>query len=461
MKWHLLGGVDTVTGSQHLIEVNGKRFLRDCGLFQGRRSEAREINRRFSFDPKSLDAVVLSHAHIDHCGNIPSLVRNGFEGPIHATGATAALCDVMLHDAAHIQEQDAAYLNQKTGRENEPPVEPLYTTADADRAMPMFRGWRYGEEVDVVPGASVRFREAGHILGAALTRLTLKENGTSLRMGFAFDLGRAGLPIIRDPEFMEEIDLLVIESTYGNRLHADVSGTEDRLLEVIQRTVRRGGRVLIPSFALERAQEVLYHLSSLVAAGRMKPVPVIVDSPMATAVTRVFERSTKYMDEEYEDLRRKAGRVMSPGWVRFTSSVEESKALNALKEPCIIISASGMCEHGRILHHLKHAVTDARNTIVIVGYQAQHTLGRRLVEGERQVRIFGDWFERNAEVEVIDAFSAHADRDDLVAYVEHLKPKETYLVHGDPDQREALGEALRGRGLGEVHLPVQGDTVTW
>jgi metallo-beta-lactamase family protein len=431
--------------------------LRDCGLFQGRRAESRERNSHFAFDPQSVHGLVLSHAHIDHCGNIPSLVRHGYRGPIHATTATVALCDIMLHDAAHIQEQDAAYLNQKHGRENEPPVEPLYTTEDADRAMTLFRGYHYGNDVPVGEGISVRFIEAGHILGAALTVFTLTENGRTVRVGYAFDLGRKNLPLIRDPEYMADIDVMVIESTYGDRMHTDARSATGKLGEIIRRTTKRGGKVIIPSFALERAQEVLFHIAELVAAGEIEQPEVFVDSPMASAVTKVFERSKPYLDEEYAELHAQIGRVMMPSWVRFVGSVEESKALNRRKKPCIVISASGMCEHGRILHHLKHGIEDEATTIVIVGYQAAHTLGRRLVEGETRVRIFGDWYERKAEVDVLNAFSAHADRDDLVDYVTHVRPKKTFLVHGEPDQREALARHLRDRGIPDVHIPHEGD----
>ncbi|OQW97814.1 MAG: hypothetical protein BWK77_00830 [Verrucomicrobia bacterium A1] len=459
MKIHFLGGVDTVTGSQHLVEANGSFVLRDCGMFQGRREESRERNGRFSFDIPRLNAVVLSHAHIDHCGNLPALVRQGYRGPIHATTATDALCGIMLRDAARIQEQDAAYLNQKASRKDLPPIEPAYGVKDAEDTLQLFRGHRYGESVDVAPHVAVTFRDAGHILGAALTTFTIEENGKSRRIAFAFDLGRKDLPMIRDPEILHDVDALIIESTYGDRLHDDAVKAEEQLRAIVDRTLRRGGKVIIPSFALERAQEIIYHLGSLVNAGRLPAPRVYVDSPMATRVSDVFAKSAEYFDDDYARLHRQAGHVMRPPWLRYIASVEESKSVTASNEPCIVIAASGMCEHGRILHHLKHGIENPANSIVIVGFQAERTLGRRLVEGEQKVRIFGDWFERKAEVVVLNAFSAHADRNELLEYVRNVRPPRVFLVHGESRQREAFGAALKEAGQPEVHLPAAGDVV--
>lgn len=456
MQLRFLGGVEVVPGSQHMIEAGGQRLLRDCGLFQGKRKLARKINRDLGFDAGTVDAVVLSHAHIDHCGNLPSLVREGYAGPIHATNATATLCEVMLMDAAHIQEQDAAYLNQKSNRRELPDVEPLYTTEDAMAALQLFRGHRYHDTVEPIPGVRMESLEAGHILGAEVSVFTISENGREVRVGFALDLGRYGLPLIRDPEVMDPVDVLVLESTYGNRYHGPIDEADDKLAAIINRTAERGGKILIPSFALERTQEVLYHLATLYRDERVPRLPVYVDSPMATAVTRIFARSTAYMDDEYAELR-ESGRVFDAPWVHFVAGVKESKELTASKKPCIVVSASGMCEHGRILHHLKAEIENPRSTVVIVGYQAEHTLGRRLVEKQDVVRIFGDTFERRAEVKVINAFSAHADRTGLLQYVRAVRPARTYLVHGEQDAREALARAIRDEQLSEVFLPVRGD----
>ena len=459
MKLHFLGGVETVTGSQHLVEVDGMKVLRDCGLYQGRRQESREVNSRFPFDVGSLNAVVISHAHIDHCGNLPSLARNGYHGPIHATTATSALCEIMLRDSAHIQEQDAAYLNQKTNRKDLEPVVPLYTMNDAEDAIRLFCGHLYGAPVDLSPALSVTFSNAGHILGAALTTFTVRENGRTLRVAFAVDLGRRNLPLIRDPDVLRDIDVLVLESTYGNRLHDDAKQEEEQLAAAVEKTFRRGGKVIIPSFALERAQEVIYLLASLFDSGRLPAIPVYVDSPMAEAVSGVFDKSASYLDEDFIRLRDKIGLVMHQKWLKYTSSVDESKAITSSDKPCIVISASGMCEHGRILHHLKHGIENPKNTIVLVGFQAQHTLGRRLLDGETEVMIFGDWFERQAEVIALNAFSAHADRNELTEYVRQVSPKKLYLVHGEPEQRTALAAALKTAGFNDVFEPAQGEVV--
>ncbi|MDZ4199010.1 MAG: MBL fold metallo-hydrolase, partial [Kiritimatiellia bacterium] len=304
------GGVNTVTGSRHMLEANGRRVLRDCGLYQGRRKDADAINRAFDFDPQQLHAVLLSHAHIDHCGNLPSLTRAGYRGPIYATTATVALCDIMLRDAARIQEQDAAYLNQKTNRQGLPAIEPLYSTADAERAISLFLGSRYHEPIELTPGISAEAVDAGHILGAALHTVTLTEKGRSARVGFAIDLGRHDLPLIRDPEFLPEPDVLVIESTYGARLHTDATQAETQLGDAVRRALDRGGKILIPSFALERAQEVLFHLAHLMHDGRLPRIPIYVDSPMATAVTKVFERNSVYLDDEFRQAREAMGLVL-------------------------------------------------------------------------------------------------------------------------------------------------------
>ncbi|MFH0878667.1 MAG: MBL fold metallo-hydrolase [Lentisphaerota bacterium] len=460
MKIHFHGGVDTVTGSQHIVEANGQRVLRDCGLYQGRRKEAETINRSLPFRANSIHSVVLSHAHVDHCGNLPTLVKNGFEGPIYTTTATLELCGIMLRDAAKIQEQDASYLNQKTNRKGMEPVIPLYTMLDAEAVMPHFKGFHYGDEIVVAPGIHASFHEAGHILGAALSVFTVEEAGRRLRIGFAIDLGRKDLPMIRDPELLKDLDALVIESTYGDRLHAQAEKAEDQLYDAIKKTIDRGGKVIIPSFALERAQEIIYHLSSLISQRKLPKIPVYVDSPMAAAVSKVFEMNYDYLDDEIRALSNIVGSAIEPPWVHFSSSVEESKAITSSTKPSIVISASGMCEHGRILHHLKHGIENPLNTILIVGFQAQFTLGRRLVDQETKVKIFGDWFERKAEVVVLDAFSAHADRTELMDYIQRSAPKSVYLVHGETDQRKALYESLLQTGMRKVYMPAKGETVT-
>ena len=459
MQIQFLGGVETVTGTKYVVEANGSKILRDFGMFQGRRKEARNINEQMGVEVDELDAMVLSHAHIDHCGNIPLLAQHGYDKPIYATRATRDICDIMLKDAAQIQEQDAAYLNQKTNRKNFKPVTPLFTTEDAEAALKLFKGVGY-ETITPAAGIQVSFIEAGHILGSALNVFTLKENGREARLGIAVDLGRHDLPIVRAPERMENIDVLVLESTYGDRTHADVQQADDQLCAVVKEAIDRGGKVLIPSFALERAQEVIFHLANLYSQGRLPEIPVYVDSPMADKITQVFKESPQYMNDEFHELRAKIGEVMRPSWVKFTSTVDESKEVTSSKEPAIIIAASGMCEYGRILHHLKHGIENPANTIVIVGFQAAHTLGRRLVEEQTEVRIFGDTFQRKADVRVLNAFSAHADRNDLLDYVRQVAPGKVCLTHGESSQREALAEAIREQQLvEEVILPVNGEVV--
>ncbi len=459
MRIHFLGGVDAVTGSMLLLEFNGSRVLRDCGLFQGRREESRAINSQPPIHPLRLDAVVLSHAHIDHCGNLPTLSHHGFQNPIHCTTATAALTEIMLRDSAHIQEQDANYLNQKTNRQGMEPITPLYTVTDAEEAIKLFAGHHYRKPFSPAAGMDVEFMDAGHILGAAITVFTIREGSRETRVAVAVDLGRRNLPLIRDPEIPHNIDLLVIESTYGDRLHAPAKDAREQLRAVVARTWARGGKVIIPSFALERAQEIIYHLSSLSEEGLLPPIPVFVDSPMATAVSDVFEKSRDYLDEDFAQLRAKIGSVMHPPWLTYVSSVDDSKNISSSDKPCIVISASGMCEHGRILHHLKHGIDNPANSVVIVGFQAQNTLGRRLVEKEKKVKVFGDWFDVRAEIDVLTAFSSHADRNELLEFIHQTNPRQTFLVHGEPHQREALAVLLRENKIDNVFMPARGDFI--
>lgn len=459
MRLWFCGGTDTVTGSQHILEANGKRVLRDCGLFQGKRKESREINESFLFPVNSLESVLLSHAHIDHCGNLPSLAAQGYRGKIHATTATAALARVMMMDSAKIQEQDAAYLNQKTNRKGQEPVIPLYTRENAQVASDCFQGHRYGDTIELAPGQRFTSYEAGHILGSALHLAEVEEKGRTVRVGYAVDLGRKNLPLIRDPELLPRPEVLVIESTYGDRLHDPATDAAGELGTVVSRIIERGGKVYIPAFALERAQEIVFHLAQLRMSGRIPNVPVYVDSPMAKDVSRIFDQSQDYFDEESRDVMREIGCLLCAPWVHYTGSVDESKEVTAKKEPCIIIAGSGMCEHGRILHHLKNGIENPKNGIVLVGYQAENTLGRRLADQEIEVKIFGDFFQRKAEVTKLDAFSAHADRTELLAYVQAVKPEKIFLVHGETKQRQAFAQTLKDVGFAHVYLPKRGDHV--
>lgn len=461
IQWSFIGGTSEVTGSRHLLDVGDTKILFDCGLYQGSREVANAFNSTLGFDPADISALVLSHAHIDHCGNIPSLTRQGWSGPIHTTKATADLAPIMLRDSAHIQEADAAYLNQKTSRRGLPKVTPLYTTKDAEAAIPLIRPHHYYEPVELPGGVRLVHVDAGHVLGAALAQLDIpRASGRPLRVALAFDLGRYGLPLLNDPVQLEDPDVLLVESTYGNRLHAPASNAQADLRDAILPPLQRGGKALIPCFAFERTQEILFHLAALREAGELPRVPVYVDSPMATAITDVFEKNPAYLDANARDLRRSSGAILAHDWITFTESIDESKAITSSEQPAIVIAASGMCENGRIRHHLKHGISNPKNRIILVGYQAVNTLGRRLQNGEKNVYIFGDLFPVKAEVLSLHAFSAHADKLELFRYVRNAHPRHVFLVHGEQDSRDALAEMIRTNLPAiDVHVPANGDVV--
>ncbi len=461
MKIQFHGAVRTVTGSMHMLKINHRNVLLDCGLFQGRRKEAEERNRNLPFDPGTVDALILSHAHIDHSGNIPLFVREGFEGNIFATFATRDLCNVMLLDSAHIQEKDAEYVNKRHRRKGLPPVQPLYVQDDVFDAMQHFVGHSYNRWYFVTNGLKAQFLEAGHILGSAQIVIDAQEDGLQNRIVFTGDLGRPHLPILRDPVYIKEADYLIIESTYGGRLHDPIETANDKLAETINRTVRRGGKVIVPAFSVGRTQELVYSLHQLRKENRIPPIPVYVDSPLYTNVTEVFRLHVDLFDREtYELFLKEHEDPFGFRMLHYIRNVEESKQLNHKKDPCIIISASGMCEAGRILHHLKNNIEDPRNTILIVGFMAKNTLGRKLVEKWEKVKIFGEEYTRRAEVVVLNTFSAHADRNDLLRYVEHFdrkRMKAIFCVHGDEDQTFALLEGIKSLGFTNVYAPERGD----
>ncbi|MFH1143158.1 MAG: MBL fold metallo-hydrolase, partial [Candidatus Eisenbacteria bacterium] len=445
MRITFWGAVQSVTGSRHVLEVGGRRALLDCGLFQGRREEAETRNRYLPFSAPDLDAVVLSHAHIDHSGNLPNLVKSGFRGPIHATRATCALCDPMLRDSAHIHERDVEFLNKSRSRRHKPPKQPIYTQADVARTLPRFSPHAYGTPFEVLPGLRTHFRDAGHILGSALTVLDAEEGGRRLRICFTGDLGRAGLPIIRDPEAVEGVDVLIIESTYGDRTHGDAGRVAERLAAVLAPVFARRGKVIIPAFAVGRTQEIVYVLDELFESGRLPEVPVYIDSPLAVDVSLVFREHGECFDAETRALLETGGNdPFGFRHMHYVRDVEESKALNNREGPLIVISASGMCEAGRVLHHLRNSIGDPRNLVLIVGFQAENTLGRRLAERRDEVRIFGETFTRRAQVDSIDAFSAHADRGELLAWVRGLRPRprRIFVVHGEAEPSLHLAAEL-------------------
>jgi metallo-beta-lactamase family protein len=442
----------------HLVTVNGTRILMDCGLYQGRRAESFERNRNLPFDTGEIDVLVLSHAHIDHSGNIPSLVKSGFQGMILSTPATRDLCSIMLLDSAHIQESDAAYLNKKRRRAGQPLVEPLYTREDATRSLEQFVSIPYNMRFPVAPGVKLIYREAGHILGAAMICLEIEEEGRQRKLLFTGDLGRPKQPLLRDPYIPKDLDVLVTESTYGNRYHGPSGENRARLGEIVRETAGRGGKVIIPSFSVGRTQDVVYCLHQLLDMNKIPRLPVFVDSPLSVNATEVFLLHPECYDKEtHKFLLDSSSRspFSFPG-MRYVREVEESKTINDLKGPAIIISASGMCETGRILHHLKNNIENERNTVVIVGWQAPHTLGRRLVEKQRRVRIFGEEYVRRAEVHVLNGFSAHADRGELLDWFDRMRgpsPERVFVVHGEVESSMALAEAFKEREVAHVLVP--------
>jgi len=459
IELQFLGAAQAVTGSKHLLRTSRASVLLDCGLFQGRRRDTLQKNRDMPLDVQDLDAVVLSHAHIDHSGALPLLCRNGYRGPVYATPATRDLAAPMLLDAAMIQASDARTIARLVAR-GEPdvePVEPLYAAEDVATVLGQMLGLPYHLQAEIAPGVALTFYEAGHVLGSAVVVLDIEDEGQRLRLAFTGDLGRHHLPILRDPQAPSGVDCLLSESTYGDRLHGPVEQLGEDLAAVVGRTHERGGKIIIPSFALERAQEVVYELKRLKQQGRIPNLPVYVDSPLTVKLTEIFRLHPECYDESARALLQGSDSPFEFEGLRYVSDVEESKAISADSRPAIIISASGMCEAGRVLHHLRTTIEDSRNTVVIVGFQAAHTLGRRLVEGRSEVRIFGMMHRRLAEVVVLNGFSAHADQAGLIRFAEEVRErgslKRVILVHGEPPAQRGLMQALRERGFLTVDAP--------
>jgi metallo-beta-lactamase family protein len=459
MEIEFSGAAGEVTGSCHILRVGDRTVLLDCGLFQGRRRESESKNRRLPLPVEEIDAIVLSHAHMDHAGRLPLLVRAGYRGAIWCTPATRDLAAIMLADSAHIQQRDAEFLARERGEH----VEPLYEAADAALAVSRMISVPYGREFEVVAGVRATFADAGHILGSASVVLDCTEGGRSARVVFSGDVGRSDQPIIRDPQPpMGGADVVIMESTYGNRDHPAVEESRDRLARIVSAAASRGGRVLIPAFAVGRTQEVLYELHSLSRAGAIPKIPIFIDSPLAIDATSVYAAHPDVFDRD-EDLVKVVDQLFEFDLVRYTRDVADSKKLNDMRVPMVIISASGMAESGRIVHHLRQGLGDDRNVVLIVGFQAEHTLGRRLVEGRKVVRIFGQEVPVRARVETLNGFSAHADRGELTRWLAAVaggspgKPR-VHLVHGEQDARDALATALRGSGY-EADTPMPGDRV--
>lgn len=462
MELTFAGAAQTVTGSQHLLRINGHRLLLECGLFQGRRADTYAVNRSFPFEPHALDAVILSHAHIDHCGNLPNLVRQGFEGSIHATHSTVHLTDLTLRDSGHIQESDIEFLNKKRARKGLPPLEPLYTAADAEAVSKQLVMQAYGQPFEPVPGVTARLVDAGHILGSAGVILDLEEKGRRLRLMFSGDIGRLRMPLLRDPVPPEQVDILLMECTYGDKPHAPPEQAAAGLRSVLRRTFERGGKVIVPAFAIGRTQLLVYALHEMIESGELPRIPVYVDSPLAINATEIFREHPEDFDEQATAFlqRDPDGSLFGFDLLTFTRSVEDSKAINDRKGPVVIISASGMAETGRILHHLRNNLGDRRNTVLITSWMAPNTLGRRLAEGVKTVFIFGEEHEVRAEVVSVDGFSAHAGQDFLETYARSSAGslKALYLVHGEAGPAQALTGRL-GDLKAPIRYPARGTTV--
>lgn len=463
MKLSFHGAARTVTGSQFLLEVNGKTLLIDCGMYQGRRAEMYSRNKNFPFDPRQVDAVVLTHAHIDHSGNLPNLAKQEYRGPVYATPATCDLAELMLLDSGHIQESDAEFVNKKRARRGEPPIEPLYTQEDAANLAKFLRPKEYNEWFQPVDGVTVRLVEAGHVLGSASIEMEVEEKGRKkTRVWFSGDIGRRGLPILRDPVLPKDVDYLVMESTYGDKVHRDPEQAHEEFYQVVMETIKKRGKVIVPAFAVGRTQELVYSLNQFVSEGRMPEIPVYVDSPLAVNASDIFRRHPDCYDQETRDfITRYRHPALDFKRLTYIRSVEESKALNTMDGPMIIISASGMAESGRILHHLKNNIEDSRNMILIVSWQAPYTLGRRLADREKRVNIFGEEYIRRAGVATIGGLSGHAGQDMLVSYAESTRStlKQMYLVHGEERAAGPLQDRLAKVGLKNVQYPALNSSV--
>ncbi len=459
VKVKFLGGVRTVTGSTHLISTDTSQVLIDCGLFHGHRDEAYQINTTFNYNPRKIKALVLSHAHIDHCGNIPHLIHAGLRGKIFSTRATKDLAQLMLMDSGKIQEEDTRYLNKINRRLGLAQRMPLYTRKEAERAIKRFHSLAYRKEFRIAKDISLSLYDAGHILGSAIVVLDIKAASRYIRLGYAVDLGRKNLPLLNDPDVPRRLDYLILESTYGGRFHAPIEEAKAKLKDVINRTISRKGKILIPSFSLERAQEVISILDELIKEKSIPSIPVYVDSPLAIDITEVFCQNLDYFDAATRRAIKQGNNPFDSLNINYIRAQNDSKSLNNDKRPMIIIAGSGMCESGRILHHLKNNIEDSRNTVLIVGYMAKDTLGKRIVDKLPFVKIFGIEYELNAEVAVINAFSGHADQNELLDFIAQALPlKRIFLVHGDMEQTQLLYDVLKQKGL-NAYIPFKNEEI--
>ena len=472
MKITFLGATKTVTGSNFLVEGAGKKFLVDCGMFQGKATEELENEAPFAFDVHQIDFMLLTHAHIDHSGRIPKLYNDGYRNPIYATKATCDLCSIMLPDSGHIQEMEIEWKNKKRIRKGLDPISPMYTARDAIDSLEIFKPVKYDEIIDIDNNIHVRFSDAGHMLGSALIEIWIDEDGKTTKTVFTGDLGNNDIPLLAPPTMIDDADFLVMESTYGNRLHVRQDDKAQMFLDIVSETLDNGGRVVIPSFAVGRTQEILYELN-MIKEGKhdekfmkeyetLMHVPVYVDSPLAISATEVFKKNTDLFDDDTKAIIKSGDNPLEFPGLKFTQTADESKALNESDEPAIIISASGMCEVGRIKHHLKHNIWNPKNTILFVGFQAAGTLGRRIIDGEKTVKIFGEEMTVNARIEYIEGYSGHADQEWLLNFIYSFikKPKHIFLVHGEPNGQLVLKDKILSSTQIPVTIPDYGETYT-
>ncbi|MCX7709625.1 MAG: MBL fold metallo-hydrolase [Clostridia bacterium] len=465
MKITFLGAAKTVTGSCYYVETKSTKFLVDCGMFQGHSKETALNAEAFPFNPSEIDYIFLTHCHIDHSGRIPKIYIEGFKGEVIATQATVDLCSIMLPDCGHIQEIETEWLNRKRQRSGKHPIAPLYTCQDALDCIKLFRSVKYGELIQLKDDLKVRYNDAGHILGSSIIEVWVNENGEESKVVFSGDLGNKDIPILRDPSVIDSADYLVIESTYGNRLHQDKTNKVDRFVDIINETIERGGNVIIPSFAVGRTQEIIYDLHKQrekfdEKLQRLFSIPVFVDSPLATSATDIFRRNLDCYDEEARKYIENGDNPLDFPGLQFTKSPDESRALNERKDNIIIISASGMCEAGRIKHHLKHNLWKKESTILFVGYQAIGTLGRKLVDGAKKVKLLGEEINVNARIEMIDGFSGHADKEGLLGWIGKFKkkPKQVFIVHGEEEGMLEFAGFIKEQFGVESIIPSKGES---
>jgi len=462
MKVTFLGAARTVTGSMHLLEINGMQILLECGLYEGKREEAYRRNRHLPFDAQSIHTAILSHAHIDHSGNLPSLCRTGFEGNIICTPATRNLCSIMLLDSAHIQETDVRYVNKRRKNKHLPLFNPLYMRADAEKAITQLLPIAYNRPFQISESVKVTLQDAGHILGSSLVVLDLQENGRKARLMFTGDVGRSHMPIIRDPAIVKDIDYLIIESTYGMRVHDDEDTTENELESIVNETINRGGKIIIPAFSVGRTQQVVYSLHKLHEQKRIPDIPIYVDSPLSVNATEIFRLHPECYDQETRKFIKNHNSPLIFHNLTYIRDVEKSKKIQKINQPMIIITASGMCEAGRILHHLRNTVTNQRNTILIIGYCAEHTLGKRIMDKVPEIKIFGEPYPLRAQVKTIDALSAHADCNELLAFVKKSNStiKKVFVVHGNEEQSLGFAKTLEKNIKAKVFVPNMNEEFT-